>query len=1225
MENRRHSGEPKGITQQAELYSPSGDVTCSSWSKNGKYIALGTSSSKVLIWEEPALSASTAKFKASIKPFSNLVEGSYNDKPIVHIEWSPDGKSLLCLLADGSLCLYNLNSKASRLLTQGDPITYSFFSWSPDSKHIALARSGAISIVNALGAVVRQTSIRDYCAVAWSPDGHFIGAGTGKGQVVLLDGHSGIELSVCGSHSDRVAHLSWSSDGMCLASCSNDASVRLWDAKNVARNRVLEGHTSSVTQCCFSADGLFLASVSEDSLRVWLRATGEQVAQIPQPSSRRRHAPLSFHPVRPLLATHAKTKTSCCVWALHAPILFTSSISRPFTKHISAKIVVVGESSVGKSCLSARIATDSYAERGTTHGMQFWPILPERFDPKHICPPDEKQQIVLWDMGGQDQYRLIHQLFLHDTTVALILVEPTRGRAAFEDVKVWNKRLEKQLRGRSVAKFLVGTKLESDDAVVDLRAIDDLISSCGFRGYFPTSAKTGKGVDELSTAIASALDWKKLAETTRPQVFQQIREEIEQQWRAGKVVLLFEDLLEQIKLKSLGDYSERAVDRVVKQLAQLGVLVESSLSTGERALVLQINEVERYAGSIILLAHQHPQGIAAIEESRIASTSMSFPGIAESERLPRDQELVVLQCVVRLLLEHGICLSHKGLLVFPSLIQVAASSGIGSEVQHSVSLYYDFSGAIDNIYSALVVSLAYSGDFGAMRLWSDRAEFEQNGNVVYGLKQVPRDGGFAHLDVYFSDEVKPEERSLFNSFIEQHLQENGVDIREHVEVSCSQCGTVINERVIRARILDNKSDVGCPKCDIRIKISEGAVVARENDQFLVKRTWALKTRIENRKEGIAHSSERLFRSTGMVDPRQPIRILHLSDLHMREDSDPSTMSLQLIKDLRGDVDGLGIDELDYLVISGDLTNRGAREGYSKALKFVEEFLSEFPRLTPERCIIVPGNHDVDRKVPVYDWIEGRSNNDTKHLPSGSYVEQPDVLGCRNDAKYPERFRLFSDLFFHPASLMPYPSNPDEQVVSYFYPSDYIQVLAINSACMIDRFFPERAAVLAKAVTAGISRGDKQIEQARSSRRIDPERPILRLAVWHHPVSGQEAIKDSAFVHRLIQSGVRIGMHGHIHEDLTTLFAYMASGEMHICGAGSFGAVGSDRPEGTPRLYNLLEIDRKFSKLRVYTRALDHRSQCWGAYAKWPGSRQHERRAYYEVSFRKLGRARGGFV
>ena len=83
----------------------------------------------------------------------------------------------------------------------------------------------------------------------------------------------------------------------------------------------------------------------------------------------------------------------------------------------------------------------------------------------------------------------------------------------------------------------------------------------------------------------------------------------------------------------------------------------------------------------------------------------------------------VVECTVQLMLEHGICFQHEGLLIFPSLFAPASDTAY-AELPHAVSLYYDFAGAIDNIYASLIAWLVLAKEFGKVRLWSDRAEFE---------------------------------------------------------------------------------------------------------------------------------------------------------------------------------------------------------------------------------------------------------------------------------------------------------------------------------------------------------------------------------------------------------------------------------------------------------------------------------------------------------------------
>ena len=56
----------------------------------------------------------------------------------------------------------------------------------------------------------------------------------------------------------------------------------------------------------------------------------------------------------------------------------------------------------------------------------------------------------------------------------------------------------------------------------------------------------------------------------------------------------------------------------------------------------------------------------------------------------------------------------------------------------------------------------------------------------------------------------------------------------------------------------------------------------------------------------------------------------MSDLHFGANDDPMVRLQPLISDLKNRREGLGIESLDYLVISGDLTNRGATKSSSES-------------------------------------------------------------------------------------------------------------------------------------------------------------------------------------------------------------------------------------------------------------------------------------------------------
>ena len=75
---------------------------------------------------------------------------------------------------------------------------------------------------------------------------------------------------------------------------------------------------------------------------------------------------------------------------------------------------------MGKSGLGIRIAEGAFRPTESTHGAQFWHFPTEQLP---ALPAKVKAELTLWDLAGQPEYRLIHQLFLDDTDAALLLFD----------------------------------------------------------------------------------------------------------------------------------------------------------------------------------------------------------------------------------------------------------------------------------------------------------------------------------------------------------------------------------------------------------------------------------------------------------------------------------------------------------------------------------------------------------------------------------------------------------------------------------------------------------------------------------------------------------------------------------------------------------------------------------------------------------------------------------
>ena len=521
-----------------------------------------------------------------------------------------------------------------------------------------------------------------------------------------------------------------------------------------------------------------------------------------------------------------------------------------------------------------------------------------------------------------------------------------------------------------------------------------------------------------------------------------------------------------------------------------------------------------------------------------------------------------------------------------------------ADLPHAISLYYDFAGAIDNIYASLVSWLVLARDFGRVRLWSERAEFEIGDKGLCGLRKVSRPGGFAHMDVYFEAETPAKQRGRFISFVEEHLQQHGIEIREHVALTCP-CGHQFSEDTLRQRIARGDKDVACPVCETRHSLAEGAAETRDRDASVMQRVWALKTEIaKRRRRTTAQAVQTIQKTLRPKSTTAPIRLLHLSDLHFSADTQVQARLQPLLADLRAVkcLKGPAIERLDYLVVSGDFAHKGSSDGLDKAYEFVSE-LTEGLGLSAEGCVFVPGNHDIKDLDEAFEWVVGISG---------------ERVGARS-AKYPERLKPFSDGFFHKFLQKPYPLVAAEQALVTPFWETGIQFIGLNSCWQIDQYNRKNAGIHPEAVANALTLAHKQETDARRAGALRRGASLLKIAIWHHAVEGPEMMRNVDFLENLKNAGVRLAVHGDVHEVRRNQHKPWAGGGLYVAGAGAFGAASEDRPESTPRLYNLLEIQRDLGSVRVHTRQQPRAEGAWSGLYEWPDPEGGDRRVpYYDI-------------
>jgi predicted MPP superfamily phosphohydrolase len=329
------------------------------------------------------------------------------------------------------------------------------------------------------------------------------------------------------------------------------------------------------------------------------------------------------------------------------------------------------------------------------------------------------------------------------------------------------------------------------------------------------------------------------------------------------------------------------------------------------------------------------------------------------------------------------------------------------------------------------------------------------------------------------------------------------------------------------------------------------------------------------------------RSTSRLASPQSSIIVHISDLHIGSVDRPDVMAAALIADLKS----LHIENVDFLVISGDAVNKGWRRGYLVAAKFIKVLQKRY-RLGADGVLLVPGNHDIDYERSGKSYVYKSKYSGASMPPRGVPCGDHGWLQI-DPASYKDRFPGFSSLF-KAVYGSSYTRDPGEQYTMIARRDLGIVFLGLNTCVHIDHINEIAPSIDESALFNGI-------EQAARHSSDD----WLRIAVWHHPVRGERAIKNDDFVEHLVGAGFHIGMHGDIHKPEKYMRELDSVRGLRIVGAGTFASDDKQLPPGLPRQYNILEVDMKTREVLVRSRRREGSGQVWRADARFGTVNQPE--------------------
>mmetsp|Transcript_49193 Transcript_49193/g.76790 ORF Transcript_49193/g.76790 Transcript_49193/m.76790 type:complete len:202 (-) Transcript_49193:223-828(-) len=160
------------------------------------------------------------------------------------------------------------------------------------------------------------------------------------------------------------------------------------------------------------------------------------------------------------------------------------------------KLLLIGDSGVGKSCLLLRFADDTYTESYiSTIGVDF-KIRTLELDGKTI-------KLQIWDTAGQERFRTITSSYYRGAN-GIIVVYDVTDNESFNNVKQWMNEIDKYASDK-VNKMLVGNKCDlTSKKVVDYDTGKELADSLGIP-FLETSAKNSTNVEQAFITMAAEI------------------------------------------------------------------------------------------------------------------------------------------------------------------------------------------------------------------------------------------------------------------------------------------------------------------------------------------------------------------------------------------------------------------------------------------------------------------------------------------------------------------------------------------------------------------------------------------------------------------------------------------------------------------------------------------------------------------------------------------------
>ncbi|KCZ70864.1 WD40 repeat-containing protein [Candidatus Methanoperedens nitroreducens] len=745
--------------------------------------------------------------------------------PVFGVAVTADGRLAVSASADTTVRVWNLDS---------GKCTATLIGYSGPVVGVAVTADGRLAVSASADTTVRVWNLDSgkctatlkghtgpVVGVAVTADGRLAVSASYDSTMRVWNLNSGECTAILKGHTGPVVGVAVTADGRLAVSASADKTVRVWNLDSGKCTATLEGHTGLIVRVAVTADGRLAVSASADkTVRVWNLDSGECIATLKGHTGEVWGVAVTADC---RLAVSASADNTMRVWNI--PLIEKSIKVSESTRYANAKVVLLGETGVGKTGLALRLCENRWEPTESTHGM----LVSQLKLPPGNGSSGIEREVWLWDFAGQPDYRLIHQLYMDETALGLLVFDPQDDNP-FEDLGHWEKALHAAAK-HNPAKLLVAARCDRGGITISNKRFEQFCKEHDFSGFLTTGAKIGEGCEELKEAIARHIPWDRLQWTSTTRLFKTLKDAILKLKEEGAPLVRLAELNQRLQLMLPGEtIGEKELRAVVGLMQGQGVV--QMLNFGDFVL-LQPEQINRYASVVVRMAREHVDEMGIVPEHQVLDGGLDYK---DMKRLAEADEKILLRAMVQTFLDRALCLREqtpKGtMLVFPSYFRRDKPDLL----EHpNVFVTYGFAGPLDEIYATLVVKLSYSDNFRNDQLWKNAADFKTHGGKRVGLAMKKKAEGAAEIVVYFEGGVPDDTKVTFIKYVHEHLLQRAQDVTRVRTYVCPHCDTPVeNRKAIQIRLQKGFKDIVCAICEERVVLLDLIEDKFASDEFLLR-------------------------------------------------------------------------------------------------------------------------------------------------------------------------------------------------------------------------------------------------------------------------------------------------------------------------------------------------------------------------------------------------------